>query len=253
MKAYIDAFFMAMSMYTVIPVPHRWNENAIGKVTLFLPIVGGIIGGLWVACYSVLAILNVHAMLTAAVLCITLPALCGFIHMDGYMDCCDAVFSGRERSKMLLILKDPTVGVFAVCAFGVYMLLTFSACYVIVDDGNSTMHVGVLILVSVVARAIVGYILITGKALSETGFVATFKAATPPFNRWIMIAIVIVGVLTSFVLFSVEGVTIVLVSAFVSLICYHYVYSKLGGVSGDVCGLTITVGELSGLLCLAVL
>ena len=49
MKTYLHAFVMCQSMFCAIPCPWKvWDEQARGKMLLFLPVVGLEIGFLWV-------------------------------------------------------------------------------------------------------------------------------------------------------------------------------------------------------------
>ena len=46
--------------------------------------------------------------------------------MDGFLDCCDAIFSRRDLEERRRILKDPHSGSFAVIGLGAVFLLQFS-------------------------------------------------------------------------------------------------------------------------------
>ena len=97
-----------------IPCPlRRWNEKAREKMLVCLPLVGLAVGGIWLGLYLLLrhaAIGGLYAFLMAA-----LPWLVtGFMHLDGYMDVCDAMLSRRELATRQRILKDSHCGAFAV-------------------------------------------------------------------------------------------------------------------------------------------
>lgn len=51
----------------------------------------------------------------------------GFMHLDGYMDVCDAVLSRRELATRQRILKDSHCGAFAV--IGMVLLALCSGAY----------------------------------------------------------------------------------------------------------------------------
>ena len=91
MSEWLDGFSMAWGMFLAIPCPlRRWNEKAREKMLVCLPLVGLAVGGIWLGLYLLLrhaAIGGLYAFLMAA-----LPWLVtGFMHLDGYMDVCDAV------------------------------------------------------------------------------------------------------------------------------------------------------------------
>ncbi|MEG1027168.1 MAG: adenosylcobinamide-GDP ribazoletransferase, partial [Oscillospiraceae bacterium] len=120
MKRYFNGFIMSLSMFSIIPTPQIWNENALSLMIPFFPLVGAIIGALWYGVFLLLQALNVPIMLSAVILALCPLILSGFIHIDGYMDTSDAIFSRATLEKKKDILKDSHVGAFAVIAFVTY-------------------------------------------------------------------------------------------------------------------------------------
>jgi len=88
--------------------PEISGERLAGAYVYF-PLVGLIIGAL-------LALLGWGAAqlfqpLTVVILVVTGEIIItGGLHLDGFMDTCDGLFSGRERERILEIMKDSRVG-----------------------------------------------------------------------------------------------------------------------------------------------
>ena len=120
------AFFMCLGMFTSIPCPYRpWDEEARDWMLVMLPMVGLVIGVLWLGLGALGAWLlpGIAAALIAA-----LPwLLTGFIHLDGYMDTCDALLSWRPLEKRLEILKDSHTGAYAVVGLALLTLFSYDA------------------------------------------------------------------------------------------------------------------------------
>jgi adenosylcobinamide-GDP ribazoletransferase len=89
----------------------------------FLPLVGAVIGAAQLAAFTLLSHFSFGGVFRGAVLTVLPILLSGGIHMDGFMDTCDAVHSYGSREKRLEILKDPHVGAFAVIGGIVYFIL----------------------------------------------------------------------------------------------------------------------------------
>jgi adenosylcobinamide-GDP ribazoletransferase len=53
--------------------------------------------------------------------------LSGAIHLDGFLDCSDAVFASVPAERRLEILKDPRHGTYAVAALAVHTVCTLAA------------------------------------------------------------------------------------------------------------------------------
>ena len=113
MKLWIDGLFMAWGMFCAIPTPsHRWNEQARGHMTRCLPLIGCIIGAVWALAAWLLR--GAPSALRAFCLAALPWVLSGFLHLDGFMDVCDAILSRRDLATRQRILKDSHCGAFAV-------------------------------------------------------------------------------------------------------------------------------------------
>lgn len=120
---------MAWGCFTVIPCPYKkWDENAREHMLFALPFIGLIVGELWYALYFVMQkCLELPGLLTAVILAFFPMLLTGFIHIDGYMDCCDAIGSRRPQEDKLRILKDSHVGAFACIGLVFWALVSTGA------------------------------------------------------------------------------------------------------------------------------
>lgn len=97
MKDWFYAFFMAWGMFLAIPCPFpRWRESARGRMLMCLPLIGLVEGGLWALLVWLLAKLCLPEALGALCAAAFPWLVTGFLHLDGYMDVCDAVLSRRD-------------------------------------------------------------------------------------------------------------------------------------------------------------
>ena len=112
---YLTGFMMAWGNFCSLPCPaKRWDENYRSLMLGFLPFIGLIIGIIWSAAYFGLVYAGFPFFVVAFLITFLPFALCGFMHMDGFMDCCDAIMSRRPLEQRQLILKDSNTGAFAV-------------------------------------------------------------------------------------------------------------------------------------------
>lgn len=98
MRKFISGLSMALTMFTVIPLPCRWDDNARGMQLALLPVAGAIIGGLWALGVWIINLVNMPSLLGGALLVAIPNVMSGCIHLDGLMDTSDAIFRG-ERLK----------------------------------------------------------------------------------------------------------------------------------------------------------
>lgn len=102
----------------------EWNEKNMRYCICFLPLVGAVIGAAQCGVFLLLAKISAGPVFRGAVLAALPVILSGGIHMDGFMDTCDAIHSWKGREERLRILKDPHAGAFAVLGCVLYLLLS---------------------------------------------------------------------------------------------------------------------------------
>lgn len=128
MRKWGESLIIALSMYSAIPMPRvDWREDNMRWSLGCLPVVGVITGALLYG-WTRLALFLEASPLFFAVVAVVLPLLLsGGLHMDGFLDATDAIFSRRDREKKLQIMKDPHCGPFAVLSCAGLLLLEAGA------------------------------------------------------------------------------------------------------------------------------
>jgi len=127
----MNSFLVGLQFLTRITVVRQtiWTEQSFGESVKFFPAVGAVLGIFYAA---LLGGLNFFTggnlpLLTGAVGFAAMIILTGGIHCDGLMDSADGLFSGREREKILAIMKDSRAGSFGVVAMILVAALEISA------------------------------------------------------------------------------------------------------------------------------
>ena len=130
------AAIIAFSMYSRIPMPmFEWREEDMKYAMCFFPAIGAVIGAVFFGMYLLLDRILTGKILAAGILLAVPLFITGGIHMDGFMDTCDARASYGDREKKLGILKDTHTGAFAVIFGGLYLILYAAACTEL-DEGS---------------------------------------------------------------------------------------------------------------------
>ena len=241
----IDSMLMAFSLYSRIPVPQtKWNEKSMRWCICFLPLVGAVIGAVQWAAYIVLTHFSFGRVFRAAVLTVLPVLLSGGIHMDGYMDTCDAIHSYGSREKRLEILKDPHVGAFAVIGAFVYFILDFGIWS---EAGKEEMPL--LCLFFVVSRAFSAFAAVTFPKAKKDGMLRQETDPAAKSTAAVMAAVILVtgavmipaSPANAFPLPTVSA----LLSALAVLLYYrHMAVKNFGGTTGDLSGWFTQVCEL---------
>ncbi len=120
MKRAFDSLGAAFAYFSIVPVGRfARGGRPDGGVLAALPVVGAVLGvAAGLGARGALAAGATPAL--AASIAFTIDVVgSGAIHLDGYLDCCDALFAPVEPARRHEILKDPRHGSFALAGMAV--------------------------------------------------------------------------------------------------------------------------------------
>ena len=164
------AAIIAFSMYSRIPMPmFEWKEEDMKYAMCFFPVIGVVIGAVFYGMFLLLSWLLPGSFLSAGILLAVPIFITGGIHMDGFMDTCDARASYGDREKKLAILKDTHTGAFAVIFGALYLILYAAACMEL--DRETAMLVSIGFVIS---RSLSGLSTVTFPEARKHGMLADF-------------------------------------------------------------------------------
>lgn len=260
---------MAWGCFSWIPCPYKkWNEDDRTAMVATLPLVGTGLGLVTTLVWLVLNRFGASGLMEGAVITGAYFVMTGFIHLDGFMDVCDAVMPRHPRmEERRRILKDPHTGSFAAVSM-VLMMLIFGASATHLSE---IVPAACLIFTAVVtsSRCCSAMAVILSRPME------TSQYATTDFGRdhslakavpALIITILVVGLCFMVCLFGLPGLygpagqmaaAGVLVASGVcaatALIMGALDRRSLGGMNGDISGHMITSGEMAGLLAAALI
>lgn len=125
----VRLFFTALSFYTRLPMPvfmHQDNRHLLADSIRYLPLVGWIAGALAGLVYLVADMLFGHTIGLLFSMVATI-LLTGAFHEDGFADVCDGFGGGWTKEKILLIMKDSTLGTYGVTGLVLVLSVKFAA------------------------------------------------------------------------------------------------------------------------------
>ncbi|MBR4744500.1 MAG: adenosylcobinamide-GDP ribazoletransferase [Oscillospiraceae bacterium] len=248
MKRLITGFFMSWGMFCAIPCPlKRWDEKAKGLMLLMLPLIGAMIGALWALAAFLLCMAALPGLMTAGLLTVIPYLLTGFIHLDGYMDCCDAILSRRDIEERRRILKDSHTGAFAVIALTVVVLLSFSFLTGLSDRTPAWC----LIFLPAASRCVSALGVMSLSPMPGSSYEKVQPEVSNGCRAGAWFLLVAAAVLPM-LLFGWTGLCAVVTMA-VSALAMFRGRSQLGGMNGDISGFAITLGECAGICALVLL
>ncbi|SEJ10629.1 cobalamin-5'-phosphate synthase [Propionispira arboris] len=248
----MNAFFIGLQFLTRIKLRQQseWSAEYFGKSVKFFPLIGAVLGLILAAAayvfFVLLPIFNIYlpAHLTASMLLILSVVLTGGLHCDGFMDTMDGIFSGRERERMLEIMKDSCVGSNAVMAFVLFMLTKWS---LLLDMSGGQLIVALFVMPIIARMAMVIGITLFPYARPE-GMGKAFAVYANKKSLFYAAIFTFVFILP----FGFSAI-ISMVGVFIFAILFgRYCTKILGGLTGDVYGALTELSELL-VLCIFVL
>jgi len=254
MKKYWNAFMMCQSMFCAIPCPwKRWDETSRPLMLLFMPLVGLEIGVIWAALAVVVSYLALPQLIAGALICLYPFFVTGFIHLDGFMDVTDAVKSWRDLERRREILKDSRVGAFAVIACAALMIMQFavsaSAAGEIIDSQIPLRSVIVcMMLIPMISRCCSGLALTLLPVMSTS----QYAGSEDRLQAAVYVTLMTLALIAGFVLTGKYGFVLLGCMAGYGL-ALSRAYRSLQGINGDVAGYSLTIGEMCGLIVLALI
>lgn len=238
MKRFVSALQFLTTIRLVDEEPCT-NEQFAGSM-IYFPLIGLIIGGV-LALVAYAASLRLPAGLVAAILLAAEIMLTGGLHLDGYMDTMDGLFSGRSRERILEIMKDSRVGSHAVIALMGLFFLKYALFQQVVQIKGWP----VLVLMPALGRMGMGL----GAALFPyarpegmgKGFAEYFT------RQRLLITVVYCGV-AAWGLLRLQGIVLSLAIIVWAWIFSRFVQGRIGGLTGDVYGALSELSEVVVLL-----
>ena len=246
----MTAFWMAWIMFWIVPSPvTKWDKGKMKGMLMCMPVIGLFIGGIWAGA-AWLASRYLQGRLLASALLTLIPwVLTGFLHLDGFMDCCDAILSRRDLPERQRILKDSHVGSFAVICAAMLLIGSFA---LMASADLSGSRVLLLLLLPLASRCPSALAVMTLEPMGTSGYAGDFRKGVTPGHRAAVCVMLVLALALPLILWGLPGISSAAAAAGASL-CILHGRKQLGGMSGDISGLAVTVGEFCGLLVLALI
>ena len=238
LRSLVSAFLM----YSKIPMPRvEWRDENRRYALCFFPLIGAVVGGVFLLWRWLCRCVGVGTLLNAAV-CAAIPiVITGGIHLDGFCDVSDAVSSHAERSKKLGILSDPHIGAFAVIKLAVYVLIQAA-----LFSEMPLFHAEIVVAIGfVLSRALSGLAAVCFRNAKGIGSLWAF---TEPAHK--TVTLIVLGIITTLCAVSMTVISplcggFAVIAGAAAFIYYRLsAYRNFGGITGDTAGWFLQVCEI---------
>lgn len=238
----INSFFIALSMYSRIPVPRvDWKKENMRYAMCFFPMIGVVIGAVMYLAGWLLDKTSVGGLFRGVVFTLIPIMITGGIHMDGFMDTMDALGSWGDREKKLEILKDSHAGAFAILGMGCYLMWSMAVW--------SELPAEVLRMCGVsfvLSRALSGFSVVTFPAARNSGLLKMFQDGAQKKVVRITMCLYVAAAVIMMAVMNARAMTGAVTGVMIAFLYYIVVSRKqFGGVTGDLAGFFLETAELA--------
>ena len=244
-KTSVDAsvlsdFWRAMALLSRVPLPPVGDFRAalIARSVWCWPLVGLVLAGLALLPAMLVDFLTGNPLVYAIFAIAAMVLLSGAMHEDGIADCADGFGGGMDRDRKLEIMRDSTVGTYAV----VMLILTMGLRLVLITAAADIGQAGILFLImAVISRAAMPVVMRILPPARDKGL---GKGAGRPGWLPVLVGFAIASAIV-LVLGGIGAMFAVIVGVMIAILIVAMVArSQIGGQTGDVLGATQICAEL---------
>ncbi len=221
---------VALQFLTRLPTPRGLPVEgpALGQALGWFPVVGLLLGALVAGADLALS----HALprpVVDACLLVLLALLTGGLHLDGFMDTCDGLFSLRSPEERLAIFRDSRVGSFGVVGAACLLLVQWSALGALPEAQRAAM----LLVTLALARWAMVYAIVAFPYGRPAGLGRAFKEQAGPGA--LAVATLVAGAAAGLLLGG-AGLLAGALTAAATWLFARYCLARLPGLTGDTYG-----------------
>jgi adenosylcobinamide-GDP ribazoletransferase len=237
----LGPLLIACAFLTRLPVRSgEIRPEQFGPAAACFPLIGLGLGACSVGIHALCAA-HLGAELSACLILAFGALLTGGLHLDGLADWFDAVGGGRgKRERMLEIMHDPRIGAHGASAL---FLVLASKLFALASLPGDVLLLG-LIGAPACARAGATWLLFAFPSARSAGLGQSFAAQIKLRHACLATAFACAALLV----FGLPALAPLLLCAATVGAIGTWANARLGGITGDVCGAAIELGELAFLL-----
>ncbi len=222
----------ALQFLTTVPIPRRREVNAeeIGASLGYFPLVGLFLGAILAGINWSLSLILPSSIVNAVII-IALLLLTGALHIDGFIDTCDAIFGRRTPQERWQIMSDSRVGGFGVVGAFCLLLLV----YVSLGGMPEAYKMVALILMPALSRWSMVYAIFAFPYAKPAGLGKTFKQQANWRKLILATSLVLASTLGLLIIKGLvfAGLALIFMVWLIAAVLGLFLQRKFAGLTGD--------------------
>lgn len=237
MKQILNAFYFALSYFSIIPVfvKDMKIDNGTYKYTLaLLPLVGAILASLVIG-LNLLLNEFFNPLYAAFLASIAYLFLYGFLHLEAICDVVDAWFASYSGKDPYEIMKDPTIGAIGALYTFSFVLLKVGISTYILYEGQYALFFAILVFSRLNFMYLLGFFKFSKNSFLSLAFQG---AGVGKIKIYTLIYVIIIW------FFLPDTLVLFLISMISFYFVLKILNKKFSFVNGDCLGFTLEHTEL---------
>lgn len=239
MKQQLNLFFHALLFYSRIPAGKiNYSEENLTNAFRYFPLVGIIVGAIgggvfwlfqWIFPIPVALVMAIAAMVLVT----------GALHEDGLSDFFDGFGGGRDKERILSIMKESTIGAYGVIALILLFLLKFTLLLSIDPS-----HIIIVLMAAHASSRIMPVLMVNSSRYARTGESKAMHTRRKTDMTTFLIALAF-GLVPLIFMPWLIILVVILVYTVIMILLKKYTEKKIDGFTGDVLGALQQFSELA--------
>ncbi|MFB0559384.1 MAG: adenosylcobinamide-GDP ribazoletransferase [Dehalococcoidales bacterium] len=235
----------ALRFLTTVPIPRRHEISAeeIGASLGYFPLVGLFLGAILAGINWLLSLILPSSIVNVIII-IALVLLTGALHIDGFIDTCDALFGRRTPQERWQIMSDSRVGSFGVVGAFCLLLLV----YVSLGEIPEAYKMTALILMPALSRWSMVYAVFAFPYAKPAGLGKAFKEQASWSKLTLATLLVLASTLGLLIIKDLmlifAGLALILMVWLIAAVLGLFLQRKFAGLTGDSYGAINEVSQV---------
>lgn len=243
----------AFSFFTRLPF---WRITIVEKkhyerVVPWWPLVGWLTGGIMAIVYVIASSCQLPIGVCVILALVSRVLVTGALHEDGFADFCDSFGGGTQRQRILEIMKDSHIGTYGVLGLVFYYLLLWNILTEVFSRGGSPL---LLIATDAACKyfsSTIVYFLPYARSESEAKSKVVY--AQPSATMLLMSLVFGLLPITLLIIEEPQLALCLIAPILCCLLLFTWMHRRIQGYTGDCCGATFIITELTFYLSLCLI
>lgn len=236
----LSDFWRAMALLSRVPLPPvgDFRPSMVARSVWCWPLVGLVLAGLALLPAMLVEMLTGNVMVFAILAVAAMVLLTGSMHEDGIADCADGFGGGLDRARKLEIMRDSTVGTYAVVALILCIALRLVLLFSAAEIGQAAI---LFLVMAVMSRSAMPFMMRILPPARDNGL---GKGAGRPDWLPILVGFAMAAAITLFLAGFAAMLAVITATVLAVFVIRTVAKRQIGGQTGDVLGATQICAEL---------